>query len=105
MAENLIDEGYLVVEADSGESAWVEIDANPQQFQAILLDRLMPDMDGIEILRRVKARPEMMNVPVIMQTGMTADADVLEGLQSGACYYLTKPCGRNLAGNSCSSGS
>jgi len=37
---------------------------------------MMPDMDGIEILRRVKLRPDMAHVPVIMQTGMTADADV-----------------------------
>ena len=91
MAENLMDEGYEVVEADSGESAWTAIDATPQRFDAILLDRLMPDMDGIEILRRVKNRPEMMSVPVIMQTGMAADADVLEGLKAGAYYYLTKP--------------
>lgn len=91
MAENLSDEGYSVVEADSGEAAWALIDAAPQRFDAILLDRLMPDMDGIEILRRVKSRSDMMHVPVIMQTGMTADADVLEGLKAGAYYYLTKP--------------
>lgn len=91
MAENLLDEGYEIVEADSGESAWAAIDATPQRFDAVLLDRLMPDMDGIEILRRVKNRPDMMHVPVIMQTGMTADADVLEGLKAGAYYYLTKP--------------
>lgn len=91
MAENLSDEGYSVVEAASGEMAWALIDATPQRFDAILLDRLMPDMDGIEILRRVKNRPDMMHVPVIMQTGMTADADVLEGLKAGAYYYLTKP--------------
>lgn len=91
MAENLSDEGYSVVEAASGEAAWALIDATPQRFDAILLDRLMPDMDGIEILHRVKNRPDMMHVPVIMQTGMTADADVLEGLKAGAYYYLTKP--------------
>jgi DNA-binding response OmpR family regulator len=91
LAENLIEEGYAVLEADSGESAWKQIDENPGRFDAILLDRMMPDMDGIEILRRVKMRPDMMHVPVIMQTGMTADADVLEGLQAGAYYYLTKP--------------
>ena len=91
LVENLSIEGYRVIEADSGESAWRLIDAMPGQFDAILLDRMMPDMDGIEILRRVKRRPDMMHVPVIMQTGMTADADVLEGLQAGAYYYLTKP--------------
>jgi len=91
LAENLAVEGYVVVEADSGEAAWQLIDATPERFEAILLDRMMPDMDGIEILRRVKQRADMRHVPVIMQTGMTADADVLEGLQAGAYYYLTKP--------------
>lgn len=91
LAENLSEEGYAVVEADSGAAAWREIDAMPGRFDAILLDRMMPDMDGIEILRRVKLRPDMAHVPVIMQTGMTADADVLEGLEAGAYYYLTKP--------------
>lgn len=91
LAENLSEEGYQVIEAESGEAAWRLIDAMPERFDAILLDRMMPDMDGIEILRRVKMRPDMMHVPVIMQTGMTADSDVLEGLQAGAYYYLTKP--------------
>lgn len=91
LVENLSVEGYRVIEADSGESAWRLITEMPEQFDAILLDRMMPDMDGIEILRRVKSRPDMMHVPVIMQTGMTADTDVLEGLQAGAYYYLTKP--------------
>lgn len=91
MVENLTIEGYQVIEAASGEAAWALIDAKPNGFDAILLDRMMPDMDGIEILRRVKMQPEMMHVPVIMQTGMTADSDVLEGLLAGAYYYLTKP--------------
>ena len=91
MAENLTYEGYLVVEADSGEAAWDLINAEPTRFHVILLDRLMPDMDGIDVLRRMKARPETMHLPVIMQTGMTADSEVLEGLKAGAYYYLTKP--------------
>lgn len=91
LVENLTVEGFHVVEADSGEAAWRLINAAPKRFDAILLDRMMPDMDGIEILHRVKMRPDMMHVPVIMQTGMTADADILEGLRAGAYYYLTKP--------------
>ena len=91
MAENLTYDGYLVVEADSGEAAWDLINVEPTRFHVILLDRLMPDMDGIDVLRRMKARPETMHLPVIMQTGMTADSEVLEGLKAGAYYYLTKP--------------
>lgn len=91
MAENLAIEGYRVMEADSGEAAWALIEAMPEHFDAILLDRLMPDMDGIEVLRRMKTRPEMMHLPVIMQTGMTGENDLLDGIKAGAYYYLTKP--------------
>lgn len=91
LADNLRDDGYAVVEAETGAAAWQQIDAAPDRFDAILLDRMMPDMDGIDILRRLKQRPDMAQLPVIMQTAMTADAEVLEGLQAGAYYYLTKP--------------
>lgn len=91
LVDNLRAEGYRVVEAATGEEAWQLIDARPDGFDAILLDRMMPDMDGIEVLRRVKLRPEMRAIPVIMQTGMAGDADVLAGLKAGAYYYLTKP--------------
>ena len=91
LIENLSEEGYEVVAAGNGAEAWQHIEAAPERFDAILLDRMMPDMDGIEILRRVKEHPLMAHVPVIMQTGMTADSDVAEGLRAGAYYYLTKP--------------
>jgi DNA-binding response OmpR family regulator len=91
ISENLRQEGYDVVEADSGAAAWREIEAAPNRFDSILLDRLMPDMDGIEILRRLKKRGDMANVPVILQTAMTDDGDISEGLKAGAYYYLTKP--------------
>ena len=91
LIENLAEEGYEVHAAADGAAAWRLIEADPQRFDAILLDRMMPDMDGIEILRRVKEHPLMADVPVIMQTGMTADTDVAEGLRAGAYYYLTKP--------------
>ena len=86
LVENLQEEGYEVLAAENGETAWQLIEQFADRFDAILLDRMMPDMDGIEILRRVKQVPALAHVPVIMQTGMTADADVLEGLQAGAYY-------------------
>ncbi len=91
VVENLIEEGYDVVSATAGEEAWQLIEATPQRFDVILLDRMMPDIDGIEVLRRVKAQPGMLHTPVVMQTGMTADSDIAEGLRAGAFYYLTKP--------------
>lgn len=91
LVENLSEEGYEVIAADSGEAAWQLIDGEPRRFSAILLDRMMPDIDGIEILRRIQGHRDMQGVPVIMQTGMTADNDVRDGLEAGAYYYLTKP--------------
>lgn len=91
LVENLGDEGYETVSAASGDEAWAMIAGDPGRFDVILLDRLMPDMDGIQILLRVKAHPRLVHTPVIMQTAMTADSEVAEGLRAGAYYYLTKP--------------
>lgn len=91
LVENLETEGYRTASAQNGQAAWDLIEAAPESFDAILLDRVMPDMDGIEVLRRVKAHPAMAFTPVIMQTALSADADVAEGLRAGAFYYLTKP--------------
>ena len=66
----------------------------PERYSAILLDRVLPGEDGIEILRRIKSDRELKILPVIMQTAKDSKADILEGLQAGAYYYLTKPYDR-----------
>ena len=91
LVETLAEEGYGVTASSSGNEAWERLLESGSAFDVILLDRMMPDMDGIEILRRVKSREGTEHIPVIMQTAMTADADVAEGLRAGAFYYLTKP--------------
>jgi DNA-binding response OmpR family regulator len=85
------DEGHEVVSAVNGTEAWMLLEANPRSFDVVLLDRLMPDMDGIEILRRMKASAAMERTPVIMQTALASGDAVTEGLRAGAYYYLTKP--------------
>lgn len=91
LQENLKLSGYTVVTAPSGEAAWQQIQQSKRAFDAIILDRIMPDMDGIEILRRIKSSPDLAHVPVIMQTSLTSEQDINEGLKAGAYYYLTKP--------------
>lgn len=91
LVEILGDEGYETSSAENGTEAWQQLSEAPTSFDVVLLDRMMPDMDGIEILRRMKTRPEMVHTPVIMQTSMSGDEAVAEGLQAGAYYYLTKP--------------
>lgn len=91
LAENLTDAGYAVDAAEDGDSAWALLQANPERYSAILLDRMMPGIDGIEVLRRVKAEDALAHIPVIMQSGLIQPDEVLEGLRGGAYYYLTKP--------------
>lgn len=91
LQDNLHQEGYQTTCVSTGQDAWALITDNPGGFDVVLLDRMMPDMDGIDILRRVKDNPALLQTPVIMQTMLSSDADIAEGLRAGAYYYLTKP--------------
>ncbi|CAK0741265.1 Response regulator receiver protein [Gammaproteobacteria bacterium] len=87
----LIAEGYEVDSATIGEDAWRLFSSAPERYHAVLLDRILPDMDAIEVLHRIKADSNLHNVPVIMQTAMTSTADITTSLRAGAYYYVTKP--------------
>jgi CheY-like chemotaxis protein/anti-sigma regulatory factor (Ser/Thr protein kinase) len=91
IAEYLDDSPYSLQTADDGAIAWSILESQPKSFDAVLLDRMMPNMDGIEVIERMKKHPELCGVPVIMQTAAAAKDDVVSGLQAGAYYYLTKP--------------
>jgi CheY-like chemotaxis protein len=73
----------------NGEAAWAMIESTA--YDVIILDRMMPGLDGMALLRRLKADPRYRNLPVIMQTAATAPEQVREGIEAGAYYYLTKP--------------
>ncbi len=91
LRENLEMEGYPVDEAEDGERAWALLRAAPKQYGAVLLDRMMPNLDGLGLLRRMKDDDRLRIIPVILQTALGQDAQILEGLQAGAFYYLVKP--------------
>ncbi len=91
LVENLRGEGYETSSAANGEDAWTIISAAPERYDVILLDRMMPDIDGIEVLRRIKANEVPILAPVIMQTAMSGAGDISDGVRAGAFYYLTKP--------------
>ena len=71
--------------------AWQELEANPSRYDVILLDWMMPELDGLELLYRIKQNPALRFTPVIMQTARSEKQDILRGLAAGAFYYLTKP--------------
>jgi CheY-like chemotaxis protein len=91
LVRNLQKEDYKISVAMNGEEAWALMEKSPQDFDAVLLDRIMPGIDGLEVLKRMKGHEELRSVPVIFQTAMTEEHEILEGIQAGAFYYLTKP--------------
>ena len=91
IAEYLDDSPYSLQTADDGAIAWSILESQPKSFDAVLLDRMMPNMDGIEVIERMKKHPELCGVPVIMQTAAAAKDDVVSGLQAGD-YYSRKAC-------------
>lgn len=83
-------QGYTVLTAQSGLEA-LEIVAR-EIPDLVLLDVMMPQMSGIEVLERIKTTHATSKVPVIMVTAKIQDEDVMTGYQHGADYYITKPC-------------
>jgi adenylate cyclase len=86
----LLEDDYEVVTASSGpEALQVAQSATPPEL--ILLDIMMPEMDGYEVLRRLRQEPATMNIPVIFLTALTSIEEEQFGLDLGAVDYITKP--------------
>lgn len=86
---NLEFEGYDVVEAHDGEQAMQRVRA--ERPDAVLLDVMMPKMDGWQVLAAIKDDPELAHIPVVMLTAKVQDQDQIRGWSSGAAEYITKP--------------
>ncbi len=86
---NLQKAGYEVVTATNGREALEQV--GKEKPDLVVMDVMMPEMDGLEALEKMKADPEMAEIPVIMLTAKAQDADVFSGWQKGADLYLTKP--------------
>jgi len=86
---NLQRAGYNVDVAYDGLEALKKVEEAPPDL--IVLDVMMPQLDGFETLKRLKANPLTSEIPVIMLTAKSQDADVFRGWQSGVDCYLTKP--------------
>lgn len=94
ISEYLRDTEIMAYCVDSGESALKLLTKSAERFSAVLLDRMMPGVDGMEVLSRIKSDPVLSKLPVIMQTAKEGRKSMLEGLQAGSYYYLTKPYDR-----------
>ncbi|HMK93458.1 MAG TPA: response regulator, partial [Thermoleophilia bacterium] len=86
---NLAKEGYAVVTVETGEDA---IDAARRKLpDLILLDLMLPGVDGLEVCRALKADPTTAHIPIVMVTAKGGEADIVTGLELGADDYVTKP--------------
>lgn len=86
---NLEREGYRVFEARNGDEALlVAAESSPD---LIVLDWMLPELSGIEVCRRLRARGESRNVPIIMLTARGEESDRIRGLDTGADDYIVKP--------------
>ncbi len=86
---NLESEGYDVIRASSGDEALLLVDED--QPDVILLDWMLPGVSGIEICRRLRARISTRNMPIIMMSARSEEADRVRGLEIGADDYVVKP--------------
>ena len=86
---NLERQGYEVITAYNGAECLQKVKEDRPDL--IVLDVMMPEMTGFEVLEALKKNPETESIPVIMLTARAQDSDVLRGWQSGVECYLTKP--------------
>lgn len=85
--------GYEVTEAEDGQKAIDKIGEG--RFDLIICDVMMPNKNGWEVVKEVKSKPELMDIPIILLTAKNDDADMFKGYELGANYYMTKPFTRD----------
>ena len=81
--------GYKVTEAEDGVQAILRL--GKENFDLILLDIVMPNKDGWEVMKEVRLSPKTKGIPVIVLTAKNEDSDMFKGYELGANYYIPKP--------------
>lgn len=87
--ESLVNEGYTVIVAMDGQQALAIANRLPPDI--VLMDAIMPNMDGFETCKALKNNTELNEVPVIFMTGLSESQDVIKGLEAGGVDYINKP--------------
>jgi two-component system, OmpR family, phosphate regulon response regulator PhoB len=85
----LVADGHEVIEAEDGESALAL--ALSERPALVVLDKVMPKLDGFEVVRRLRERAETRGLPIVMLTERAGEEDVLSGLDLGVDEYMPKP--------------
>jgi len=91
--ENL---GHEVLTACDGKEAWEILQKEKRNIDVVLLDREMPEMNGLEVVALMHKDPALKDIPIIMQTGSDRPEQIKQGIDAGIYYYLTKPIDENI---------
>jgi two-component system, cell cycle response regulator len=89
--EHVRELGHNLVYAEDGQQALNTLANNKDAIDVVLMDRMMPVMDGLTAIRRMKDDPELKKIPVVMVTAASSADEMQEGLDADVFYYLTKP--------------
>lgn len=87
--------GFEVICAEDGKVALAKLKEVPN-ISIIVLDRVMPNMDGMQVMKALQSDPLFKHIPVIMQTAANENKQMMEGIQAGVYYYMTKPYNKEL---------
>jgi CheY-like chemotaxis protein len=92
----LQDAGYNPQFVASGRQAWEILNENPDAYKAVIIDRIMPELDGITLLSKIKESPQLHDIPVIIETASESTESYLAALEAGAYDLVYKPLERNF---------
>ncbi len=96
LAEQIKELGHVMREAVNGEEALNILHQNRDKIDVVLMDRMMPVMDGLTAVHLMKEDADLRKIPVIMVTAATGTRQIQEGLEAGVFYYLTKPVNEDV---------
>ncbi|MFU8797744.1 MAG: response regulator [Gammaproteobacteria bacterium] len=92
----LAHENYTVITTESGEKAWEILSSGQYNFSAVITDRMMPGMDGVELTRKINAHPVFKNIPILMITSEAKTCHKVDAVEGGVFDFLIKPVEKKL---------
>lgn len=97
LLKDYLDEaGYTIITANNAASAWDLLTKSLHNFAAVITDRMMPDMDGTDLTRKIKGQSAFKDLPVIMLTSAAEKDEVIAAHRGGIFDFLMKPIEKDL---------
>ncbi len=96
MEQQINDLGHTMLAAENGQQCINILRDMKDRIDIILMDRIMPVMDGLTAVRQIKDDPALRRIPIVMVTGASSAREIQEGIDAGVFYYLTKPVNEDV---------